>query len=113
MPLAGVELLLRLLSWLAEALGVALEDWFQAALVFALLLFAALALTPAEEDVSVEADVWPTVVVVVSLAAVLEDLVLLLQPLRANPARIKVNNIEFFIGGLSCGPTDRLSSDRF
>ena len=41
------------------------------------------------------------VVVVVSVAmAVLEDLVLLLQALRANPARIKVNNIEFFIGGL-------------
>ena len=38
--------------------------------------------------------------VVVSVAAVLEDLVLLLQPLRANPARIKVNNILFFIGGL-------------
>ncbi len=38
--------------------------------------------------------------VVASVADVLEDLVLLLQPLRANPARIKVNNIGFFIGGL-------------
>jgi hypothetical protein len=53
------------------------------------------------------------VVVVVSVAAVLEDLVLLLQPLRANPASIKVNNIVFFIGGLSCSPSDPRSSDRF
>ena len=53
------------------------------------------------------------VAVVVSVAAVLEDLVLLLQPLRANPARIRVNNIEFFIGGLSCAPTDRARSVRF
>ena len=40
------------------------------------------------------------VMTTVSVAAVLEDLVALLQPLSANPARIKVNNIEFFIGGL-------------
>jgi hypothetical protein len=114
-PLEGVDELFRLLLLLVDALGVELEDWFQAAFVLALLLLAALALTPEEEDVSLEmAEDWPTVVVVVvSLAAVLEDLVLLLQPLRANPARIKVNNIEFFIGGLSCGPTDRPSSDRF
>ena len=58
-------------------------------------------------------EVAAVVVVVVSVAAVLEDLVLLLQPLRANPARIKVNNIVFFIGGLSCSPSDRRSSDRF
>ena len=45
--------------------------------------------------------------VVVSVADVLEDRVLLLQPLRANPARIKVNNMVFFIGGLYCASTDR------
>lgn len=39
------------------------------------------------------------VVVVVVPDAVLEDLVVLLQPLRANPARMMVNNNEFFIGG--------------
>jgi hypothetical protein len=44
--------------------------------------------------------VLAVVALVVSVADVLEDLVLLLQPLRANPARIKVNNIGFFIGGL-------------
>jgi hypothetical protein len=49
------------------------------------------------EDVSTAA---VDVVATVSVAAVLEDLVALLQPLSANPARIKVNNIEFFIGGL-------------
>ena len=32
-----------------------------------------------------------------SVAEVLEDLVLLLQPPSASPARIKVNNIGFFI----------------
>jgi hypothetical protein len=36
--------------------------------------------------------------VVVVAGSVLEDLVLLLQPLRANPARIKVNNVVVFIG---------------
>ena len=41
-------------------------------------------------------DVAEDVVVVVVPVAVLEDLVVLLQPQRANPARIKVNNIEFF-----------------
>ena len=40
-------------------------------------------------------------VVVVAVSAVLEDLVLLLQPARANPARSKVNNVVFFIGGLN------------
>ncbi|MGH9893280.1 MAG: hypothetical protein ACREA0_15075 [bacterium] len=53
------------------------------------------------------------VVAAVSVAAVLEDLVLLVQPLRANPARIKVNNIVFFIGGLSCASTDPGLTDRF
>jgi hypothetical protein len=43
------------------------------------------------------------VVVVVAVGSVLEDLMLLLQPLRANPATIKVNNIVVFIGGLICG----------
>ena len=52
-------------------------------------------------------------VVVVVVVSVLEDLVLLAQPARANPARIKVNNIVFFIGGLSCDPTDPGSIDRF
>jgi hypothetical protein len=53
------------------------------------------------------------VVAVVSVGTVLEDLVLLLQPLRANPARIKVNNIGFFIGGLNYASTDPSSADRF
>ena len=45
--------------------------------------------------------------------SVAEDLVELLQPLRANPAKIKVNNVVFFIGGLSCAPTDPALPDRF
>ena len=49
----------------------------------------------------------------VSVAAVLEDLVLLLQLLRANPARIKVNNSVIFIGGLNCFATDRAGLVRF
>jgi hypothetical protein len=53
------------------------------------------------------------VMVVVSVAAVWEDLVVLLQPLRANPASIKVNNIVLFIGGLSCASTDRGLVNRF
>jgi hypothetical protein len=73
-----------------------------------------LELMEAEEDWSVTTGVVEVVaVVVVSVAAVLEDLVLLLQPLRANPARIKVNNIECFIGGLSCAPTDRAHVNQF
>ena len=48
-----------------------------------------------------------------AVSAVLEDLVLLLQPARANPARSKVNNVVFFIGGLSCAPTDPAHLDRF
>ena len=47
------------------------------------------------------------------VASVLEDLVLLLQPLRANPARIRVNNIDFFIGGLYYSPIDPPSLHRF
>jgi hypothetical protein len=46
------------------------------------------------------------VVLEASVVAVLEDLVLLLQPLRTNPARMRVNNGAFFIGGLSCASTD-------
>lgn len=45
-------------------------------------------------------------VVVIEGSVVLEDLMLLLQPLRTNPARIMVNNIVVFIGGLNCVPTD-------
>ena len=45
--------------------------------------------------------------------SVAEDLVELLQPLRANPAKIKVNNVVFFIGGLSCAPTDPALPHRF
>ena len=47
------------------------------------------------------------------MVSVLEDLVVLLHPQSANPAKIKVNNIEFFIGGLSCPKTDRVDTDRF
>ena len=71
-----------------------------------------------ELDWMEDEDDWSTptgavaAVVVVSVA-VLEDLVLLLQPLRANPARIKENNVVFFIGGLSCPRTDRSQVDRF
>ena len=50
---------------------------------------------------------------VASVAALLEDLVLLLQPLRANPARMSVNSIEFFIGGLIYATTDRAHTTRF
>jgi hypothetical protein len=52
-------------------------------------------------------------VVVAVVSAVLEDLVLLLQPARANPARSKVNNVVFFIGGLNCDPTDPGITQRF
>ena len=52
------------------------------------------------------------IVVDVSAVAV-SDLVEELQPLRAKPARRSVNKIEFFIGGLSCAPTDRPVSARF
>ena len=59
--------------------------------------------TDVEEDESTTTGAVAVVcIVVVSVVAVLEDLVLLLQPARANPARINVNKIEFFIGGLSC-----------
>ena len=51
-------------------------------------------------------------VVVVSVAAV-EDLVLLLQPLSANPARIMLNKIVFFIGGLICPATDHVIALQF
>lgn len=51
-------------------------------------------------------------VVVVSVAAV-SDRVEVLQPARARPARRSVNKIEFFIGGLSCAPTDRALAPRF
>jgi len=50
---------------------------------------------------------------VVVVGSVAEDLVELLQPLRANPANIKVNNDVFFIGGLSCAPTDPAHLRRF
>jgi len=53
------------------------------------------------------------IVVVVVSGAVLEDRVLLLQALRAKPAKINVNKIEFFIGEMSCLLTDRLISHRF
>ena len=59
---------------------------------------------------AIAADVLMEVVV---SGAVLEDLVLLLQPLRANPARSNVNNTEFFIGGLYCFLTDLASLPRF
>jgi hypothetical protein len=66
-----------------------------------------------EVEVSTATGEVAVVVATVSVAAVLEDLVLLLQPLRANPARIKVNNVVFFIGGLSYAPTDPGLIDRF
>jgi hypothetical protein len=56
--------------------------------------------------------VLAVLMVVVSVAAV-EDLVVWLQPLRANPASISVNKIECFIGGLSCPLTDRSRFFRF
>lgn len=58
------------------------------------------ALTFVLAAVEVEED-WSTVddVPVVVPVAVLEDLVVLLHPQRANPARIVVNNNVFFIGG--------------
>lgn len=82
---------------LVVELGLAVEDSFHVEDVVAalVLVFAA---------VDVDA--------VVSVP-VLEDRVALLQPARANPAKIKVNNMVFFIGGLSCAPTDRAAIDRF
>lgn len=78
------------------------------------LVFAAVELLEDEEDdASAITGVVAAVVVMVSVEAVWEDLVLLLQPLRANPARIKVNSVEFFIGGLSCASTDPALLDRF
>ena len=86
-------------------LGAAVEDWFQVdelVAAFTLVLAAV-----EDEDGSIVA------VVVTSVVAVLEDLVLLLQPLRANPARIKVNNNVFFIGGLNYSSSDRAWLVRF
>jgi hypothetical protein len=73
-------------------LGAAVEDWFQAEELVAAFTLVLAAVE--DEDGSIVA------VVATSVVAVLEDLVLLLQPLRANPARMMVNNIVFFIGGL-------------
>ena len=97
-------------------LGAAEEDWFQLELlvVALVLVFAAVELDWLEDvDGSAITGVVEVVVAVVVSLAVWEDLVLLLQPLRANPARSKVNNIVFFIGGLSCAPTDPGLTDRF
>jgi hypothetical protein len=78
------------------------------------LVFAAVEeLVCVEVEASTATEGVVVVVAAVSVAAVLEDLVLLAQPLRANPANIKVNNIVFFIGGLSCAPTDPGLTDRF
>ena len=91
-------MLLLSLDALGVEVGAALEDWFQLdELVDALTLVLA---AVDDVDESATTGVAAEVVVVLSVADVLEDLVLLLQPLRANPARIKVNNIVFFIGGL-------------
>jgi hypothetical protein len=66
-----------------------------------------------EEEVDWSTITGGVAAVVVVSVSVLEDLVVLLQPLRANPARIKANKTEVFIGGLSCAPTDPALSDRF
>src|SRR6476469_3387569 len=53
------------------------------------------------------------VVMVESVVAVDDRVLVWLQPARAKPARIKVNKSEFFIGGLSCRVTDRACFARF
>ena len=73
-------------------LGAAVEDSFQVEELVAALTLVLAAVE--DEDGSIVA------VVATSVVAVLEDRVLLLQPLRANPARMMVNNMVFFIGGL-------------
>jgi hypothetical protein len=59
---------------------------------------------------AVAADV---VVMVESVVAVEDRVLVWLQPARAKPARIKVNKSEFFIGGLSCRVTDPACFARF
>ena len=64
------------------------------------------------EEVTAGLTVVAAVVVDVSTDAV-SDLVEVLQPLKAKPARRSVNKTEFFIGGLSCLSTDRALPVRF
>ena len=76
-----------------------MEDWFQVeeSVVAFVLVFAAVVVV--DSVVVSTATGGVAVVDVVVMAGSVEDLVLLLQPLRTSPAKIKVNNIVVFIGG--------------
>jgi hypothetical protein len=92
---------------------VEVEDWFQVeeSVVAFVLVFAAVVVV--DSVVVSTATGVVAVVDVVVMAGSVEDLVLLLQPLRTSPAKIKVNNIVVFIGGFSFAPTDPSRIDRF
>lgn len=105
----GVDVLEVAVEFAVSVLLLIVADWFVVVLISVLALVELV--VPYVVDV-VLGIVVAVVVVETPVSGYVDDRVEWLQPLRINPRSAAIKTV-FFIGGLSCAPTDRAHVDRF